>query len=88
MPRELREVWIYTNKRGVQKLMTAAPSPALRAAAEVDGTIDHLVILTPKAAAVLAAAEAWKANQRGWLQPLDEALCEAVDAYRAAKGEG
>jgi hypothetical protein len=33
---------------------------------------------------VVEAAKAWKADQRGWLKPLDEALCQAVDDYRAA----
>lgn len=37
--------------------------------------------------AVIEAAKAWTANQRGWLKPLDEALAQAVDTLREQEAE-
>jgi hypothetical protein len=54
---------------------------ALEARAEADN--ESLRARLAACERVVDVATAWKADQRGWLKPLDEALRQAVDEYRA-----
>jgi hypothetical protein len=89
MPRELREVWACYRDDGSLYGIALRPY-GLHPERDEGWRQERLGLLTPEAAAVLAAAEAWADapedddyNER---LGLDDAV-HALRAYRAAKGE-